>query len=600
MWKNWLNTKRFISPLTGLMSLSLLILPFSGTYAQFTLDWAYSLGGAAIGLPRDIEVDKDGNVYVLGYFRFSADFDPGPGSSILQSEGIYDLFLQKVNNQGELVWVKTWNVYDNTLPQDVEPSRENFIEINSEGEIYISGYFNVTTDFDPGPGTYAITPEYPPELFFEQGFLLKLDSAGNFQWLKSYRDSSGYFDPIHIRLNSENKLVAVGHLTGSYDFDPGPDTLTLLSSQLHSGICIGEYDAQGNFTWIKATGIIRGLGFNKALEIDSDDNLIIYGRFADSADFDPGPGIWMMGKLNYLKQNFFILKLDTDGNLIWAKWMNGPDSAFPLALTRDSQDNILISGRCTAGVDFNPGPDTLYLGVPGSGGTAGFLASYSSAGNLNWAYRFGSGDMYINGIRTDKLNNIYGVGRNTSSNLDYDPGPAVNLGTGGTSFILCISQDKNFRWVTNLALGPVGGQAIDIDSSGTLYTTGGFYGGSVDFDPGPGEWVLTAAPFTNDIYVQKLRQPDLSNNILPVLGIQVYPNPAHEVLFVKIPEGLTGNISLQITDADGRIVFRKQTSGINSELQEIPIAAWKPGAYMLQLNSTNSSHKTTFIKIMPY
>ena len=116
--------------------------------AQHSLEWAKNFGNApqSIILP-DIEsaVDAFGNVYAVGGFRDSADFDPGPGIFNLTSNGFNDIFIQKLDSAGNLKWVKqiggTGYEYAEALTLD------------DQGNIYISGSFEDSLDFDPGPNT---------------------------------------------------------------------------------------------------------------------------------------------------------------------------------------------------------------------------------------------------------------------------------------------------------------------------------------------------------------------------------------------------------------------------------------------------------------
>src|SRR4051812_43467035 len=87
---------------------------FMGTavHAQFlNLDWAKQIGDTGstwnnTDRASGLAVCKSGNVYTMGYFSGTADFDPGPGTLILTSVGRTDAFISKHDSLGRIVWAK--------------------------------------------------------------------------------------------------------------------------------------------------------------------------------------------------------------------------------------------------------------------------------------------------------------------------------------------------------------------------------------------------------------------------------------------------------------------------------------------------------------
>src|SRR5688572_9246472 len=126
---------------------------FTVVFAQFTLlaqppgyKWAKAIGtstnGSYSSVGRDIMADLNSNVYVVGGFSGTMDFDPGPGVQIQTSNGSGDVFLAKTDSSGNLLWVKCFG----GTGYDIG----NAISIDSNGDIYIAGGFSMTVDFDPG------------------------------------------------------------------------------------------------------------------------------------------------------------------------------------------------------------------------------------------------------------------------------------------------------------------------------------------------------------------------------------------------------------------------------------------------------------------
>ncbi len=89
-----------------LLTLPLLLIVFAGfASAQApSLVWAVGMGGPSGDQGHGIAVDAAGNVYTTGYFQGTTDFEPGAGVTNLTSAGSGDVFVQKLDPSGNLVW----------------------------------------------------------------------------------------------------------------------------------------------------------------------------------------------------------------------------------------------------------------------------------------------------------------------------------------------------------------------------------------------------------------------------------------------------------------------------------------------------------------
>ncbi|MDZ7649705.1 MAG: SBBP repeat-containing protein [Cytophagales bacterium] len=109
--------------------------------------------------------DDLGNVYVTGRFTGTIDFDPGVGVTNLTSAGALDTYITKVDAAGNLVWARRGNGANDVYSFDVA--------VDEAGNVYVTGAFSGTADFDPGPGTSTLLLY---GLFFDDIFVLKLDA----------------------------------------------------------------------------------------------------------------------------------------------------------------------------------------------------------------------------------------------------------------------------------------------------------------------------------------------------------------------------------------------------------------------------------------
>ncbi|MEN7548786.1 SBBP repeat-containing protein [Rapidithrix thailandica] len=74
---------------------------------ELNFQWAKSMGGSSYDYGKSIALDSDGNVYTTGYFYGTVDFDPGTGIHNLNAMGYSDIFIQKLDREGNFVWAKS-------------------------------------------------------------------------------------------------------------------------------------------------------------------------------------------------------------------------------------------------------------------------------------------------------------------------------------------------------------------------------------------------------------------------------------------------------------------------------------------------------------
>ncbi|OFX41281.1 MAG: hypothetical protein A2X08_01710 [Bacteroidetes bacterium GWA2_32_17] len=103
------------------------------------------MGGSSADYGNSIAVDALDNVYTTGYFNLTADFDPGSGTSNLTSKGNSDVFLSKLNSSGNFVFVSQFG--------GTSGDRGLSITLNLSNNIFMTGFFSNTVDFDPGSAT---------------------------------------------------------------------------------------------------------------------------------------------------------------------------------------------------------------------------------------------------------------------------------------------------------------------------------------------------------------------------------------------------------------------------------------------------------------
>ncbi|MFK7971203.1 MAG: PKD domain-containing protein [Bacteroidia bacterium] len=495
-------------------SLLLLVLSYflfsSSIYSQ-TFEWARAAGGSSDDFAEKIAVDASGNTYTTGVFQGTVDFDPGSNTFNLISNGGWDIFIQKLDASGNFLWAISIG--------GTNRDRGLAIAVDASSNVYIGGILSSTADVNPGPGTNNLA----------DCFILKLTSGGSFVWGRhtGQNAGSGFACVQDFAFDQAGNLYATGSFTGTIDFDPGPGTGSLTSSGRRPFVL--KLNSLGNFIWVKGfLGVGNAssafFGFSgSGITVDPLGNVYTAGAFADSIDFDPGPGIAFRESIKgsmfggSLKPTFdiFIHKMDASGNFVWVKTIGGTEHDVANDIALDASGNVLVTGAYAGQVDFDPGPGTAMLTRPNNGGFSeegSFVLKLTSAGAFGWV-KGPSGESNIGqNILIDGSGNIYSSGYFYGT-VDFDPGPGTqNLTSNGNGdvFIQKLNSSGNLVWAQNfggswnercngMALGP----------QGDIYTTGSFEA-SPDFDPGAAAFTLTSAG-SGDIFVHKLNDcPSLS------------------------------------------------------------------------------------------
>ena len=125
------------------------------------LSWVRQFKTLSAASPQSVDIasqlesvvlDPTGNVYIFGTYGGTVDFDPGPGTFSSQVLGAWDLFICKLDTDGDFGWVRTFEGNASHLSRVAGA-------VDADGNIYVHSTFQrnptfSTVDVDPGPGTY--------------------------------------------------------------------------------------------------------------------------------------------------------------------------------------------------------------------------------------------------------------------------------------------------------------------------------------------------------------------------------------------------------------------------------------------------------------
>ena len=471
---------------------------------EHVFNWSQPVGSGANEVGFDVASDANGNIISTGYYRSTLDFEAGTGVTNLTAAGGADIFVKKVDTDGNLIWA----VSVGGTSDDVALG----VTTDAVGDVYVTGYFAGTIDLDPGTGTQSHTSTGANDIF-----IVKLDANGNYLWSHTFgstADETGR----KLEVDGNGNLWCTGYFRGTVDFDPSAGNANLTSNGA-ADMFLLKLDAAGNYIWAHNFGSASGNDDGYDLAIDASNNVYLTGYFNFTVDFDPGAGTQNLTAVGGADP--VIVKLSNTGNYIWANSFPGGFDEIAYGMTLDNAGMPIITGRFTGTVDFDPGAGTADL--TSAGAYDMFIAKYDQNGQYQWAHSFGStsGDEGF-GIASDASGNLYVTGffRGT---VDFDPGvtTTANLTSNGDADAFFLKLDAMGNYVSAFNFGGTTndhGYEIEYDVNNSVSLTG-YYTATVDFDPGVGSATSTSVG-GSDIFFVNYKEcfPDATTDVINACG----------------------------------------------------------------------------------
>ncbi|MBI1287049.1 MAG: hypothetical protein GC178_05660 [Flavobacteriales bacterium] len=331
------------------------------------------------------------------------------------------------------------------------------------------------------------------------------------EWVGVMVNGEREMDSYAMTVDDEGSVITMGYFLGIVDMDPGPSEYLLETDFTYTDIFIQKLDSSGNFQWAAQFGgnlpdgsISPPAPFDNASPIggavkaDSVGNLfLVVGFMSDSVDVDPGPGVNYIYRTSPFSESgwefdYAVIKLDPEGNFIWAHSFGGTMSEYVSDAEVDSDGNLYVAGSFQDSVDFDPSPaNSSWLLADGT--QSGFIQKFNGDGELLWVKQMGSPTGYaiVSDIETDAFDNLLLVGTFTDT-FDFDLGLGVfeMIGMVDTvalsTFVVKYDSDLNFHWAKQL---PTGGKtSMTLHSGGSIAIACEFATGNevtVDIDPSP-------------------------------------------------------------------------------------------------------------------
>ncbi len=336
------------------------------------LQWVKQAGGSGDDRANAISVDANGNAYITGRFMGTATFE----ATNLVGAGQQDVFIAKYNTSGTLQWVKNagGTGYDN--------GNGICLSLNGSGVFVTGSFSNVATFADT-----TVTSQGNADIF-----IVGCSSEGENMWVQT---GGSPMDDIGYAIAVDNlNIYATGYYRGGLVFSGG----ILSNNNGSSDMFVVKFDADRVFQWAKkGSGPLTEEGHG--IVATSTGDVYVTGSFAGTANFN-GTDLTVFGG-----SDVFLIKYNTDGDMPWVKQLGGTGLDISYGLTRDTNNNVYVTGSFESTGNFEG------ISLTSNGETDVFVAKYSSAGAVQWAQKAGGANADVStAMAIDTEANLYITG----------------------------------------------------------------------------------------------------------------------------------------------------------------------------------------------
>ncbi len=579
------------------------------------LIWAKRIGGLGNDLSNAISLDMSGNLFITGFFRNTVDFNPDAGTSNLSSytNNSQDIFVTKLDTAGSFIWAKSFGgsgYYDSIGNMYPAVSIGYSVQADIQGNVYSTGSFVGDIDFDPNSGIMLLSSLSVPNIFVS-----KLDANGNLVWAKQMGEHTSGDEAYALALDNAGFVYTTGVFSDTADFDPGPSAYSLISGAYNQAF-ISKLDTSGNFIWAKKIGgtTPNDQASGLSLAVHPNGDILVSGKFKGSADFDPGAGVFNLSSNGNF--DFFLSRLDTNGDILWAKSIGGAGGDFCYSAVLDLAGNAYVTGSFKGQVDFDPSTDTAFLTSGYTTTQDAFLMKLNAAGNFLWAIQMGgAGNESGNSLCIHSAASIFLTGY-YGGIADFDPGPEIHnlVASGGAdAFIMKLNQYTMILPITLIHFSGHEVQAgnllkwdtenefnadyIEIQKSkdGRAFSTIGVMECTLYMPSGSNYYFVDPNTHLGMNYY-RLKMVDMDNqyqfsDVISIINgedkpsMLVYPNPSTGEINIMLSKYIRKGV-ICVTDGAGKIVALK--TNFEGQSLRFDLSNLADGVYFVELDEQKS------------
>ncbi len=498
-----------------------LIEPLEARIAPANLAFSITGGGGGDETITDAAVDGAGNIYVVGFFEKTVDFDPGPGvENRTATTDRADSFVAKYTSAGDLAWV------DVIRASNESGNRNNSdflrVAVTDAGDVFVSNSFGqqggqpTVIGFFDGQSTLSTRTltqiSQPGDVY-----VTKYDTLGRNIWATAFGTSNPVsLDTLDLAVDQKGGIYLAGKMHaggGSSSVDFGTFTLNADAGEDEPFFVKLQDGATPSVVWASDTsspGVIANI-HDLDIAVDRAGNVAVRGTIDGALTFATSP-------LTTISQSIFVAKLDLAGNWAWADGFDGGvDNSANVAF--DSTGNVFVTGDFTGSIDIDPGPGVVAL--VSSGLSDSYLLKLDPAGAFVFAKKFGNfGENTVGKVGVDDLDRVHFEVNTGGELLDADPSPFVHLFAGDGVGVTLDNAGNYIEATAGYGSNSHGSDQSIVSHDGGFYRFGGFAGSfNVAFDSATetlkskgGDDFFVARYFPGKLVAQDLQQPVLAQS----------------------------------------------------------------------------------------
>lgn len=392
-------------------------------------------------------------------------------------------------------------------------------------------------------------------------FVAKFDGDGNEIWVHD-GGGSGNDSTLNVKTAPDGSIYIVGYFS-SQTMNLGSYSVTNAGG---IDIFIAKYNAAGSVQWLKSFG---GSGYEQTedIAIDGSGNIYIAGYYGS-----PELSFGSFTLENQGINDIFVVKMDPDGNPVWAVSEGGDMFEGATAISVKNEGEVYITGYF--------GTDEIQFGdttLTNTGVQTIFITKYNSDGTVAWAKAGQGSSMDMStGILVDDSGNLYSTGYMDSPSVNFD-GIILNNNGGNDIYLVQYTSDGEIVFAENYGgSGTDAGRALAKDANGNILITGDFSSSSVSFGD---HSVYTSGGA--DIFIAKIDAGMVGVDDVFQTQLSLFPNPSNGIINI---ENNTEIEKISVFNLQGKLILE---TAVGKEKAEIDMSSFANGVYMMNIQSGN-------------
>ena len=365
--------------------------------------------------------------------------------------------------------------------------------VDGQGNVYLTGHFSGSVDFDPTAGVDQHTAQGGKDIF-----VTKLNADGSYGWTATL-GGSGDDAGRAIGIDASGHVYVAGLFHDTVDFDPTTGVALQAANGVTAGAFLLKLNGDGSYAWVRT---ISGSSdaWAAGVALDASGNVYISGAFTSAMDFGAGNPADVHSPVG--GSDAFVTKLDTNGGYQWSRTFGGAANDEAVGVATTAEGGLYLAGYFNGTVDFDPTAAVNELTSAGSADA--YLTKLAAVdGGYLWTRAFGGADNdYAYSVATDASGAAY-VGGWFFGAMQVGAAAVATSAGDADGYLSRWNANGDFAWVRSFG-GTGADKVIGLGVRGNNVYAAGSFSGAVDFNPGVAVDSRTANGVT-DLFVARFR-----------------------------------------------------------------------------------------------